>query len=156
MARTEKEKALFMESEPTVFSDGAHYQMDPAAKAERVEREREIDQTLRKEGLIKDEFKGLDADEALKVGEEVKLGGVEVTIDDDDEAFGGGGGGGGGGDDAGAAAGAAAGGDGNGGKKKKKTRRGMPKKLRERMERQKAAAAAAAAAAAGLPAGTAQ
>ena len=112
------------ESEPTVFPGGAHYALDAAAKAERVEREKEIDATLREEGLVKDdEFKGLDADEALKVGEAVVLGGVEVTIDNEGEE------------------GEEGGGGGDGGKKKRR-RRGMPKKLRERMEKQKAAAEA--------------
>lgn len=107
------------ESDPEVFAGGAHYHVNREARAGRSKREKEIDATLRKEGLVKDEFKGLTAAEATKVGEAVKLGGVEVVIDD----------------------GSGEGGTESGERSKKKKNKKMPKKLREKMAKQKAAAA---------------
>ena len=56
--------------------------MDAAAKAERDETERVIRQQEMDEYLYKEQFKGLtDADEALRVGESVKLGGEVLDIE---------------------------------------------------------------------------
>ena len=44
----------------------------------------EIEETLRAEGLIKDEFPGLDDAAAAAVRSEIKTGGVVVDIEDDD------------------------------------------------------------------------
>ena len=75
---TAAEKNLFSESEPTVFSMGAHYVGDAAAKAERDEVDRAIRQQEHDEYLYKEQFAGLSAEEALKAGESVQLGGVVV------------------------------------------------------------------------------
>ena len=81
-AITVAEKFTFNESDPTTFSQGAVYALDAAAKAERDETERVIRQQEMDEYLYKEQFKGLtDADEALRVGESVKLGGEVLDIE---------------------------------------------------------------------------
>ena len=69
---------MFAESEPTVFAGGSHFVTDAAAKAEREEKEQEIRKQEMDEYLYKEQFKGLDADAALQVGESVVLGGEVV------------------------------------------------------------------------------
>lgn len=78
-------RALYVESEPDVWHDGALYSTDAAAARARAARQREIEETLRAEGLIKDEFPGLDAAAAAAVRSEIKTGGVVVDIEDDDD-----------------------------------------------------------------------
>ena len=77
-------RALYVESEPDVWHDGALYSTDAAARRARAARQREIEETLRAEGLIRDEFPGLDA-AAAAVRSEIKTGGVVVDIEDDDD-----------------------------------------------------------------------
>ena len=76
------ERAAFTESEPTVFHDGLVYSTDAEAKAGREATEKEIRKQEHDEYLYKEQFKGLDAEAALRVGEEVKLGG-EVVVDEE-------------------------------------------------------------------------
>ena len=78
-------RALYVESEPDVWHDGALYGTDAAARRARDAKQREIEETLRAEGLIRDEFPGLDAAAAAAVRSEIKTGGVVVDIDDDDD-----------------------------------------------------------------------
>lgn len=77
-------RALYAESEPDVWHDGALYGTDAAARRARAAKQREIEETLRAEGLIKDEFPGLDDAAAAAVRSEIKTGGVVVDIEDDD------------------------------------------------------------------------
>ena len=77
-------RALYVESEPDVWHDGALYGTDAAARRARAAKQREIEETLRAEGLIKDEFPGLDDAAAAAVRSEIKTGGVVVDIEDDD------------------------------------------------------------------------
>ena len=77
-------RALYAESEPDVWHDGALYGTDAAARRARAVKQREIEETLRAEGLIKDEFPGLDDAAAAAVRSEIKTGGVVVDIEDDD------------------------------------------------------------------------
>ena len=77
-------RALYVESEPDVWHDGALYGTDAAARRARDAKQREIEETLRAEGLIRDEFPGLDA-AAAAVRSEIKTGGVVVDIEDDDD-----------------------------------------------------------------------
>ena len=74
------------ESEPSVWHDGALYATDADAKAARDEREVEIRQQEMDEYLYKERFKGLSADEALQVGQNVKLGGEALTIGGEPDA----------------------------------------------------------------------
>ena len=78
-------RALYVESEPDVWHDGALYGTDAAARRARDAKQREIEETLRAEGLIRDEFPGLDAAAAAAVRSEIKTGGVVVDIEDDDD-----------------------------------------------------------------------
>ena len=78
-------RALYVESEPDVWHDGALYSTDAAASRARAAKQREIEETLRAEGLIRDEFPGLDAAAAAAVRSEIKTGGVVVDIEDDDD-----------------------------------------------------------------------
>ena len=78
-------RALYVESEPDVWHDGALYSTDAAAARARAAKQREIEETLRAEGLIKDEFPGLDAAAAAAARSEIKTGGVVVDIEDDDD-----------------------------------------------------------------------
>ena len=78
-------RALYVESEPDVWHDGALYSTDAAARRARAAKQREIEETLRAEGLIRDEFPGLDAAAAAAVRSEIKTGGVVVDIEDDDD-----------------------------------------------------------------------
>ena len=78
-------RALYVESEPDVWHDGALYGTDAAARRAREAKQREIEETLRAEGLIRDEFPGLDAAAAAAVRSEIKTGGVVVDIEDDDD-----------------------------------------------------------------------
>ena len=78
-------RALYVESEPDVWHDGALYGTDAAARRARAAKQREIEETLRAEGLIKDEFPGLDDAAAAAVRSEIKTGGVVVDIEDDDD-----------------------------------------------------------------------
>ena len=78
-------RALYVESEPDVWHDGALYSTDAAAWRARAAKQREIEETLRAEGLIRDEFPGLDAAAAAAVRSEIKTGGVVVDIEDDDD-----------------------------------------------------------------------
>ena len=78
-------RALYVESEPDVWHDGALYGTDTAARRARDAKQREIEETLRAEGLIRDEFPGLDAAAAAAVRSEIKTGGVVVDIEDDDD-----------------------------------------------------------------------
>ena len=78
-------RALYVESEPDVWHDGALYGTDAAARRARDAKQREIEETLRAEGLIRDEFPGLDAAAASAVRSEIKTGGVVVDIEDDDD-----------------------------------------------------------------------
>ena len=78
-------RALYVESEPDVWHDGALYGTDAAARRARAAKQREIEETLRAEGLIRDEFPGLDAAAAAAVRSEIKTGGVVVDIEDDDD-----------------------------------------------------------------------
>ena len=78
-------RALYVESEPDVWHDGALYSTDAAARRARDAKQREIEETLRAEGLIRDEFPGLDAAAAAAVRSEIKTGGVVVDIEDDDD-----------------------------------------------------------------------
>lgn len=79
---TAAEKFAFNESDPTVFHDGAVYATDAEAKAARDEKEKEIRKQEMDEYLYKEQFKGLtDAEEALRVGESVKLGGEILEIE---------------------------------------------------------------------------
>ena len=77
-------RALYVESEPDVWHDGALYGTDAAARRARAAKQREIEETLRAEGLIKDKFPGLDDAAAAAVRSEIKTGGVVVDIEDDD------------------------------------------------------------------------
>ena len=77
-------RALYVESEPDVWHDGALYGTDAAARRARAAKQREIEETLRAEGLIKDECPGLDDAAAAAVRSEIKTGGVVVDIEDDD------------------------------------------------------------------------
>ena len=78
-------RALYVESEPDVWHDGALYSTDAAARRARAAKQREIEETLRAEGLNRDEFPGLDAAAAAAVRSEIKTGGVVVDIEDDDD-----------------------------------------------------------------------
>ena len=78
-------RALYVESEPDVWHDGALYGTDAAARRARDAKQREIEETLRAEGLTRDEFPGLDAAAAAAVRSEIKTGGVVVDIEDDDD-----------------------------------------------------------------------
>ena len=78
-------RALYVESEPDVWHDGALYGTDAAARRARDAKQREIEETLRAEGLIRDEFPGLDAAAAAAVRSEIKTGGIVVDIEDDDD-----------------------------------------------------------------------
>ena len=78
-------RALYVESEPDVWHDGALYGTDAAARRARDAKQREIEETLRAEGLIRDEFPGLDAAAAAAVRSEINTGGVVVDIEDDDD-----------------------------------------------------------------------
>ena len=78
-------RALYVESEPDVWHDGALYGTDAAARRARAAKQREIEETLRAEGLNRDEFPGLDAAAAAAVRSEIKTGGVVVDIEDDDD-----------------------------------------------------------------------
>ena len=78
-------RALYVESEPDVWHDGALYGTDAAARRARDAKQRELEETLRAEGLIRDEFPGLDAADAAAVRSEIKTGGVVVDIEDDDD-----------------------------------------------------------------------
>ena len=78
-------RALYVESEPDVWHDGALYSTDAAAARARAAKQREIEETLRAEGLIREEFPGLDAAAAAAVRSEIKTGGVVVDIEDDDD-----------------------------------------------------------------------
>lgn len=81
-ALTAAEKFTFNESEPTVWHDGAVYVTDPEAMAARDEREKQIRQQEMDEYLYKEQFKGItDAEEALRVGNSVKLGGEVVEVE---------------------------------------------------------------------------
>ena len=64
---TEAEKKAFAESNPAAFPGGAHYVTDASAAAERAEADAIIRKQEEEEYLYKERFKGLDADEALKV-----------------------------------------------------------------------------------------
>ena len=77
-------RALYVESEPDVWHDGALYGTDAAARRARAAKQRDIEETLRAEGLIKDKFPGLDDAAAAAVRSEIKTGGVVVDIEDDD------------------------------------------------------------------------
>ena len=77
-------RALYVESEPDVWHDGALYGTDAAARRARAVKQREIEETLRAEGWIKDEFPGLDDAAVAAVRSEIKTGGVVVDIEDDD------------------------------------------------------------------------
>ena len=77
-------RALYAESEPDVWHDGALYGTDAAARRARAAKQREIEETLRAEGLIKDAVPGLDDAAAAAVRSEIKTGGVVVDIEDDD------------------------------------------------------------------------
>ena len=78
-------RALYVESEPDVWHDGALYVTDVTAQRARDAKLKEIDDTLRAEGLLKDEFPGLDAEAAAAIRAEIKTGGVVVDIEDDEE-----------------------------------------------------------------------
>lgn len=78
-------RALYVESEPDVWHDGALYSTDAAAARARAAKQREIEETLRAEGLIREEFPGLDAAAAAAARSEIKTGGVVVDIEDDDD-----------------------------------------------------------------------
>ena len=77
--------ALYRESEPEIYPDGAIYRTSGSAATEREAREREIEETLRAEGLLRDEFPGLTEEQAREVIANVKLGGVVVEIEDDED-----------------------------------------------------------------------
>lgn len=74
------ERAAFTESDPTLFGGGAVYATDAQAKAEREQREAGFREEEERELNLKI-FGGLDAEEARKVGEEVKLGGEVVEME---------------------------------------------------------------------------
>jgi hypothetical protein len=77
------ERAQFADTEGA-FADGAAFALNPELKAKRSEEEAVIKAELKEEGMLNkvgEDFKGLDADEALRVGENVKLGGELLEFD---------------------------------------------------------------------------
>ena len=72
-----------MERDPTIYHDGAVYLTDTNAAADRQLRVQEIEQTLRDEGMLRDEFPGLTEKQAREIIHSVKLGGEVVEIADD-------------------------------------------------------------------------
>jgi hypothetical protein len=78
-------RGLYTEREPEVFSDGAVYFTDAEAKKMRDVRLKEIEQTLRDEGLLRDEFPGLTATQAREIIAAIKLGGEVVDVEDDED-----------------------------------------------------------------------
>lgn len=78
-------RGLYTEREPEVFSDGAVYFTDAESKKMRDAREKEIEQTLRDEGLLRDEFPGLTAEQAREIIAAIKLGGEVVDVEDDED-----------------------------------------------------------------------
>ena len=77
------ERAQFADTEGA-FADGAAFALNPELKAKRSQEEVEIKAELKEEGMLNkvgEDFKGLDADEALRVGENVKLGGELLEFD---------------------------------------------------------------------------
>ena len=80
------ELRAFAESDPTIFAGGAHYVTDAEARAARAETDAAIRLQEEEEFLYKERFKGLSADEGLKVGESVQLGGAVVDVGGEDAA----------------------------------------------------------------------
>ena len=78
-------RGLYTEREPEVFPGGAVYVTDADAKRARDAREKEIEQTLRDEGMLRDEFPGLTAAQAREIIAAVKLGGEVVDVEDDED-----------------------------------------------------------------------
>ena len=78
-------RGLYTERDPEVFPDGAVYVTDAAAKKSRDAREKEIEQTLRDEGLLRDEFPGLTVEQARDIIAAIKLGGEVVDVEDDED-----------------------------------------------------------------------
>ena len=78
-------RGLYTEREPEVFPGGAVYVTDADAKRARDAREKEIEQTLRDEGMLRDEFPGLTAARAREIIAAVKLGGEVVDVEDDED-----------------------------------------------------------------------
>ena len=78
-------RGLYTEREPEVFPGGAVYITDADAKRARDAREKEIEQTLRDEGMLRDEFPGLTAAQAREIIAAVKLGGEVVDVEDDED-----------------------------------------------------------------------
>ena len=78
-------RGLYTERDPEVFPDGAVYVTDAAAKKSRDAREKEIEQTLRDEGLLRDEFPGLTVEQARDIIAAIKLGGEVVDVKDDED-----------------------------------------------------------------------
>lgn len=68
------------ESDPTKFADGAYYVTNPEAREARRLREAEIRQLEHDEYTYKEDFKGLSAEEALKVGEASRHYGKGVAL----------------------------------------------------------------------------
>ena len=85
-AVTAAERGVFAESEPTAFPGGAHYVTDTAAAEERRAADAVIRQQEMDEYLYKEQFKGLSAEEALRAGESVQLGGEVVDVGGSAEA----------------------------------------------------------------------
>ena len=78
-------RGLYTERDPEVFPGGAVYFTDADAKRARDAREKEIEQTLRDEGMLRDEFLGLTAAQAREIIAAVKLGGEVVDVEDDED-----------------------------------------------------------------------
>ena len=78
-------RGLYTERDPEVFPDGAVYVTDAAAKKSRDARKKEIEQTLRDEGLLRDEFPGLTVEQARDIIAAIKLGGEVVDVKDDED-----------------------------------------------------------------------
>jgi hypothetical protein len=78
----EQRRLVVKESEPEIFPNGAIYQTDDNAKAERDAREREIREQEQKDLNLK-EFHGLTKEEATKVVHDIKFGGEVVEVADD-------------------------------------------------------------------------
>lgn len=76
---------LYQEEDPEMYPDGAVYATSDSAKKARDGRLIEIEQTLREEGLLRDEFPGLTTDEAREIIASIKLGGEVVEVEDDDD-----------------------------------------------------------------------
>lgn len=76
-------EGLYVERDPTIYHDGAVYLTDTNAAADRQLRVQEIEQTLRDQGMLRDEFPGLTEKQAREIIHSVKLGGEVVEIADD-------------------------------------------------------------------------